>query len=227
MDGTTGGENLDQYLRSDSFVDGDEPAVVAFATRAAGDAATDVEKAQRLFYAVRDEIFYDPYTPWGDPDSYRASACIKAGRGFCVPKAAVMAAAARALGIPARVGFSDVRNHLATPRFLALMGSNVFVWHGYTEVFLNGRWVKATPTFNKSLCDKLGVKTLDFDGENDSLLHPFDNDNRRHMEYVHHRGVFNDVPFETIVAALKQHHPKMYANGHGVGGDFQGEAGAG
>jgi len=226
MDGTALDEDAVAYLSSDRFVDSDNPIVIAFAERIAGEAETNVEKARRLFYAVRDEIYYDPYTVWGSPDSYRASTCIEARRGFCIPKAAVMAAAARALAIPARVGYSDVRNHLATPRLLELMGTDVFTWHGFTELHLDGRWVKVTPTFNKSLCKKFGVKTLEFDGYNDSILHPFDNDNRRHMEYVSNRGVYTDVPFEAIIATFQEKHPEMYAKGHGVEGDFQNEAGA-
>ena len=226
MDGTALDEDPASYLNSDRFVDSDNPTVIAFAESAAGDAETDVEKARRLFYAVRDEIYYDPYTVWGSPESYRASSCIEAGRGFCIPKAAVMAAAARALGIPARVGYSDVRNHLATPRLLELMGTDVFTWHGYTELHLDGRWVKVTPTFNKSLCEKFGVKTLEFDGHNDSILHPFDNENRRHMEYLNNRGVYADVPFEAIIATFQEKHPEMYAKGQGVEGNFQNEAGA-
>src|SRR3990167_7232802 len=50
-----------------------------------------------------------------------ASACLARGSGFCVAKAALLAAAARASGIPARVGFADVRNHLTTPRLRRLM----------------------------------------------------------------------------------------------------------
>ena len=226
MEGVALGDDPATYLSSDRFIDSDNPTVTAFAERAVGDAETDVEKARRLFYAVRDEIYYDPYTEWGSPESYRASSCIEAGRGFCVPKAAVMAATARALGIPARVGYSDVRNHLATPRLLKLMGTDVFTWHGYTELHLDGRWVKVTPTFNMSLCEKFEVKTLEFDGHNDSILHPFDNENRRHMEYVSDRGVYSDVPFEAIIATFQEKHPEMYAKGQGVEGDFQNEAGA-
>ena len=225
MDDTMLDDNPAAYLNSDRFVDSDNPTVIAFAESVAGDAQTDVEKARRLFYAVRDDIYYDPYTEWGSPDSYRASSCIETGRGFCVPKAAVMAAAARALGIPARVGYSDVRNHLATPRLLELMGTDVFTWHGYTELYLEGSWVKVTPTFNRSLCERFGVKTLEFDGHNDSLLHPFDNDDRRHMEYVNNRGVYSDVSFEEIIATFQEKHPEMYARGKGVSGDFQEEAG--
>ena len=28
------------------------------------------------------------------------------------------------------------------------MGTDLFVYHGYAELFLDGKWVKATPAFN-------------------------------------------------------------------------------
>jgi hypothetical protein len=58
--------------------------------------------------------------------------------------------------------------------------------------------VKATPAFNLSLCTRFRVKPLEFDGMSDSLFHPFDEDNRRHMEYVRDRGSYADVPAEEI-----------------------------
>lgn len=197
-------------LAPGTYVDSDDPDVRAFAAKHAAGASDPVEKARRLYTAVRDEILYDPYVNYASPDVYRASACLRAGRGFCIGKAALLAAAARALGIPSRVGFADVRNHLATPRLLDLVGGDVFTWHGYTALYLDGRWVKATPTFNLWLCQRFGVRTLDFDGKNDALFHPFDSNGRRHMEYLRYHGEFADVPAERIMAAFRVNHPRMF-----------------
>ena len=98
----------------------------------------------------------------------RASAVLATGYGWCVTKAALLAAAARAAGIPARLGFADVRNHLSTERMRATMATDVFVWHGYTELWLQGAWRKATPAFNVELCERFGLLPLEFDGRNDS-----------------------------------------------------------
>jgi len=213
------------HLGPGTYVDSDWPEVIAFAEQAVDGAKDPIETAQRLYLAVRDEILYDPYVAFGDPESYRAGAIVTAGRGFCIPKAALLAAVARARGVPARVGFADVRNHLATPRLLELMGGDVFAWHGYTELWLDGRWVKATPAFNLTMCERFGVHPLDFDGTRDSMLHEFDTTGQRHMEYVRERGVFEDVPFETIVADFRTYYPTMFGDGlHGVGGDFATEA---
>jgi hypothetical protein len=113
-------------------------------------------------------------------------------------------------GIPARVGYADVRNHITTPELTAKMGTDLFVFHGYTELLLDGKWVKATPAFNLSLCTRFRVKPLEFDGMSDSLFHPFDEDNRRHMEYVRDRGSYADVPAEEIRRVFSETYPKYF-----------------
>lgn len=212
------------YLRPARFVDSDNPAIVAFATRVAGAARDSIDAAVRLYYAVRDEIRYEPYMPYGEADTYRASAVLTQGRGYCVGKAALLAAAARARGIPARLGFADVRNHLATPRLLQLIGSDVFIFHGITELWLGDRWVKATPTFNLGLCDKFGLHALDFDGKADALLHPFDRNGRTHMEYLKQRGSYADVPIDILLPAILAAYPSLARLGAGERGDFAREA---
>ena len=117
----------------------------------------------RLYYAVRDGLRYDPYNTPMKREAYRASTTLGAGHGYCVNKAGLMAALCRAVGIPARVGYADVRNHMTTQRLSELMGSDTFYYHGYTEVWLDGRWLKATPAFNKELTEKFGLKPLDWD----------------------------------------------------------------
>ena len=70
----------------------------------------------RLYSTIRDAITYDPYVNFADPENYRASGVLAFGRGFCIGKSALLAASARAIGVPARVGYADVRNHLTSPR---------------------------------------------------------------------------------------------------------------
>ena len=212
------------YLRPGRFIDSDHPDVRAFAERAAKPVPEARARAVILYHAVRDEVRYDPYVDYGDLGSYRASGVLERGRGFCVGKAALLAAAARAAGIPARVAFADVRNHLATPRLRELVGTDLFIYHGIAELWLDGRWVKATPTFNLSLCEKFGIRPLDFDGRNDALLHPCDREGRRHMEYVRERGAYADVPAEQIMTAMCAAYPRLFALGRGPRGDFAREA---
>jgi transglutaminase-like putative cysteine protease len=201
-------ENTSEYLRPGRYVDSDAPPIVEFARRICGDVTDATAKAIRLYYAVRDGIIYTPYFDFGSEDTYRASTCLSRGSGFCVAKAALLAAAARVAGIPARVGYADVRNHLCTPRLRALMGTDIFYYHSYADLFLRGKWVKATPAFDRSLCDRFGVKTLEFDGAQDSLMHPYNERGRRHMEYLRDRGPHADVPVRDIIETFAREYPR-------------------
>jgi transglutaminase-like putative cysteine protease len=190
------------------FLDFDVPAVAAFARSHAG-AGTQRERAVRLYYAVRDGLRYDPYGVHLAPDRLTASRALADGSGWCVTKAVLLAACCRAEGIPARLGFADVKNHLATDKLREAMGTDLFYWHGYASLLLDGKWVKATPAFNLELCRKFGVLPLEFDGAHDSLFQPFDARQRRHMEYVRDRGLFDDLPFEELSGELKAAYPKL------------------
>jgi len=216
---------LQTYLTPTYYLDSDHPEVGALVKRAIGDATDPIERAVRLYYAVRDGFLYDPYSIEFTPEAFKASTIIARGRGFCIAKACVLAAAARALRIPARLGFADVRNHLATERLRSLMGTDIFYYHGYTELYLESKWVKATPAFNIELCRKFGTLPLEFDGRTDSIFHPFDAAGHRHMEYVNDRGTRADVPFEEIRDAMLRYYPQ-FSSGVQPGGDFHAEADA-
>lgn len=200
---------LTPYLQPGRFVDSDNPTVTTFAGEHAK-GADEREKAVSLYYAVRDRVRYNPFQNFMADDAYRASACLERNVGWCVSKAALLAACARAAGIAARVGFADVKNHLTTPELTAKMGTDLFVYHGYAELQLGGSWVKATPAFNLALCTRFRVKPLEFDGREDSIFHPFDEDNRRHMEYVRWRGEFADVPAEEIKRVFSETYPALF-----------------
>jgi transglutaminase-like putative cysteine protease len=200
---------MSSYLQSASYVDSAHPAVVAFSKEHAK-GRTPLERGVSLYYAVRDRIRYNPFLDFSRDETFRASHCIVSGEGFCIGKAALLAAVARADGIPARVGFADVKNHLTTPALQERMGSDLFIYHGFTELLLDGRWVKATPAFNVELCTRFRVKPLEFDGREDSIFHPYDEDNRRHMEYLRDRGSYADVPVAEIMQAFREAYPVLY-----------------
>ena len=194
-----------RYLEPTPIIDSDNQRVVDFAERVLENTEnTPVAKAVKLYYAVRDQIRYDPYLPFYRPEHYRASNVIRLGRAFCIGKATLLCALARTVTIPSRLGFADVRNHLATRQFLEFLGSDIFVFHGYTEFFLNGRWIKATPAFNVELCRRHDVAPLEFNGLEDSVFHPYSQDKSRFMEYLRDHGTFADVPVERIVAVMKE-----------------------
>jgi len=196
-------------LTPTSILDSDHAAVVSFATTNTRGASGDRERAVKLYYAVRDGIRYDPYSVVMTVEALRASTTVETKRAWCVPKAVLLAAACHSLGIPARLGFADVRNHLSTERLRQIMNTDVFYWHGYTSIQLGGKWVKATPAFNLQLCEKLRIKPLDFDGTQDSIYHPFDLEGRRHMEYLRFHDEYDDVPLDEITAAFLKHYSGM------------------
>jgi transglutaminase-like putative cysteine protease len=171
-----------------------------------------VEKAKRLYYAVRDGIRYEIYGVDISRAGLRASAVIRGGSGLCIHKSVVFAAAARALGIPARLVLTDVRNHLASPRLRSLVGGDVFHYHCLVSVRLEDRWVKATPVFNGVLCRLYGMAPLEFDGTADSLHHPYDERGRRYMEFLKIHGEFDDLPYELVTRGLRRAHPGLFAD---------------
>lgn len=192
------------WLEPTYFLDWESPAILEFSERATHGAKSKRERASRLFYAVRDAFRYDPYGVRREAETYRASHIAKTSSGFCVTKAVFLTAVARASGLPARLGFADVRNHLATPKLLERMGTDVFFFHGYSEFHLDGQWLKAAPTFNRELCERFAVKPIEFDGTADALLHEFDAGGRRHMEYVTERGSFDDLPFDEMIRVFTE-----------------------
>lgn len=205
----TAPEDVHRYLQAGPHVDSDHPAVRALAQETTNGISSVRERAVALYYAVRDGFRYDPYAIQAIDRCFTASIVIEVGSGFCISKAALLAATARATGIPARVGFADVKNHLTSPRLRDLMETDEFVYHGYTELWIDDRWVKATPAFNRTLCDKAGVRPLEFDGQTDSLFHPLDQSGRKHMEYLRDHGSRPDVPVGEILAAWEKFYPKM------------------
>jgi transglutaminase-like putative cysteine protease len=202
--------DLTPWLTPTAFIDSDAPRIREFAERVTRGASGDIAKAVALYYAVRDGIVYTPYCDFRSPETFRASSVLERGAGFCVGKSAVMTAAARAVGVPARPGFADVKNHLTTRRLRAMMkGTDIFYFHGYVELFLGGRWVKATPVFDRALCDKFGVHPLEFDGAADALFHPYDISGRRHMEYVRDRGPMAEIPVAEIMEIFAKFYPGL------------------
>ena len=217
-----------EFLRPTPVIDFDSAMVQSFIREHSREGDPAAQRVIALYYAVRDRIRYDPYTPSEQPADFAASRTLQLMRGWCVPKSILYAACCRALGVPARLGYADVRNHLSTANLRRQMGTDVFYWHGYTSVHLEGRWVKATPAFNIELCDKFGFLPLEFDGENDSLYQPFDREGRRHMEYVNERGEYADPPIEAMVATFREHYPHMMADARltFARGDFDEEVAA-
>ncbi len=202
-------EKIDKkYLAPTAIIDSDHELIINYASDAIGGRKDPREQAIKLYYAVRDGIWYDPYYPFFLPEHYRASNVLKSGRGYCVCKASLLCALGRACGIPSRVGFADVRNHLATKQLLEHLGSDLFVYHGFTEFYLEGKWVKATPAFNSELCQRHKVLPLEFNGREDSIFHPYNLEKKKYMEYVTFHETYHDIPLNIILAVWEETYGK-------------------
>lgn len=200
---------LAQALMATALIDSTHPTVQAMARDIVRGIEGARERAVALYYAVRDGLRYDPYEIDLSLQGMSASSVIAKGKGWCVPKATLLAALCRSQGIPARLGFADVKNHLSTPRLRALMDTDIFYWHGYTSLWLDGRWVKATPAFNRELCEKMGIQVLDFDGLHDSISHPFDLKGDLYMEYIVDHGLYDDVPLQEITPVYQRFYSRL------------------
>ena len=164
------------YLEETQFLNFSHPAIQQLIGEVKG--TTPLEKVVDLYYLIRDGIKYNPYTFAAGKEAFYASYAAERDQAYCIPKSALMVAACRAIGVPARIGLADVKNHLSSKKLLDWLGTDLFVMHGYAEIWLEDKWVKCTPVFNLSLCQKFKVKPLEFDGKEDSIFHPYTEDGK-------------------------------------------------
>jgi len=196
------------YLESTRFFDWENGALREHARRTIGEETSPTGKAVRLFYSVRDGLRYDPFAMQLVPENFIASHTLAAKAAFCIPKAILLVALARAVGIPAAIGMADVVNHLNTNKLRERMGGkDLFIYHGYAVLYLDGQWVKAAPAFNIELCRRFGVLPTEFDGRSDAIFQEYDAYNRRHMEYVNDRGCWSEFPFDLLVKDFRAFYP--------------------
>jgi hypothetical protein len=204
-------EPSDEYLRPTEFFDYNDEKVAEFTDATVKGASTDVEKSVKLFYAIRDSIRYDPYQMRPTAEHYKASYALRQGASYCIPKANLLVACARRVGIHAAIGLSDVTNHMCTERLKTLIGgTNLFPHHGYAVMLLDGKWVKAAPAFNIQLCDKFHVTPTEFDGRHDALLQEYDRNGHKHMEYVRSSGIWSDFPYDRVHGDFTKFYPETF-----------------
>lgn len=181
-------------------------------------ASTNTEFAIKAYKYVRDTYPYYPYRFSLINEDWRASELITRKSGHCIDKVIILIAILRAQNIPARLGLAKVRNHIAVDQIIEKFGSDVLVPHGYIEIYLDHNWIKATPAFNKELCEMLNVEVLEFDGENDSIFQAFDQTGKQvFMEYLEDYGTFNEVPLPYMFQLMQQHYPRINESGITLG----------
>jgi transglutaminase-like putative cysteine protease len=189
---------MEKYLAPTATIDCDSNSIQEKARDLTKGQEDTITKAKSLFYFVRDEIKYNPYLPKYLPEHFRASNTLSRGEGYCVQKAVLLVASARAAGIPARLGFAKIRNNLMPKKLVEVMGTDVFPYHGYASLYIEGRWVKATPAFDLRMCQKNRIIPVEFDGKNDAIFHSHNQDGNLHIEYLLDRGYYDDVPLDEI-----------------------------
>jgi len=142
----------DANLEPTRLCDADHPSIVAKADELTSGADTDDERAQRIFYFVRDQF---PFRA-GDY-TVPASRVLVQGHGMCVTKTVLMSALMRAAGFPTRYrwvpldkrGFFGFYPHWVNR--IAIMKSPTVWYHTNCEVFIDGQWVTADGLLDRPL----------------------------------------------------------------------------
>ena len=166
--------------------------------------------AINAYYYIRDAWPYNPYRFSLIENDWKASVISARQSGHCLDKAILLISVLRGKNIPARLGLAKVKNHIAVKDIIEKFGNDVLVPHGYVELFLNDKWVKATPAFNKTLCERLDVAPLEFDGINDSLFQSYDTSGKiEFMEYLEDYGTFDHVPLAYMFELMKNTYPAL------------------
>jgi len=204
------------YTSATYYFDYESEAIQALIQDFKGKKLAPKEKARQLYYTIRDGYRYDPYFLSFSKEHYRASYLAKQEKGHCIDKAIVLIACLRGLNIPARIRLAKVKNHIGVERLTEKFGTNVLTPHGMAEVFLDGKWLKITPAFNKELCRLCMVEPLDFDGENDSVFQHFTSNGTQFMEYLEDYGPFEDVPLEFMEANARAHYGHIFGSDKSV-----------
>lgn len=204
-------EDMSLYLQPTEFFNFDKKEVYEKALEITKGIASEKEKAIKLFYWVRNEIKYNmmTYNP-KIKANFKASVTLRRGDGFCVSKSILLSSFARAVGIPARIHLVDLINHKISQKVIDLMGTNVMYYHGYSEFYLNNKWIKLTPSFDTNTAIKGGfLPMVEFDGEHDAVFPKFDNEGNPFGEYLTDRGIHADLPLSDIEKLFLEKYPKI------------------
>ncbi|MEQ9468356.1 MAG: transglutaminase-like domain-containing protein [Ekhidna sp.] len=200
---------MKEHTASTYYFDYDHPIIQRLVSEFGHAELSDLEKAKQLYLKVRDGWRYNPYDISFNKEFLKSSNIAQKNHGHCIDKSILYISGLRALGIPAKLHLAKVKNHIAVERLTEKFGTNELTPHGMVDVFLNGKWVKATPAFNQELCRLTGVEPLEFDGTEDSIFQEFSNDGKEFMEYLEDYGSFDDVPIEFIQQNMKENYPKL------------------
>jgi len=204
------------YLAPTYYFDYESDEIQELVSKFKARSISPKEKAIELYLKVRDSWRYNPYDLSFSKENFKASNIVKKSKGHCVEKSIILIACLRAVGIPARLHLGKVKNHLGVERLTEKFGTNELTPHGMVNAFLNDKWLKLSPAFNKSMCKICNVAPLEFDGENDSMFQEFDSKGNVFMEYLEDYGHFEDVPFEFMIKNMEENYPEIIKASKGL-----------
>jgi len=187
--------NPARSLRPSYTIDWDVPNIREKAAQLTAPYRKDRDKVLRLFEFVRDEIPYNFAPEVRDRRDFRASHTLEVGSGFCMQKAALLAALCRASGIPARIGFQDIVDYKIVGPFLEMNGTNEIRHHGMNAIYLDGRWVRADATLDRELVERKKYRLVEFDGRHDAVLPATDALGKPHFVISKQTGFYNTTPW--------------------------------
>ena len=194
-------EELGAFLAPSPGVDCEDGRIRDLSARLTRGLSSSREKAAALFLFARDQVRYVPYAPFESIEDYLGPVVLERGYGFCTQKTSLLVGLCRAAGIPARFRYADLVNHNMPGRLEWVMQSNRMIFHTYAELFVEGKWLKATPSFEHSLCEKMGWRLVEFDGTADAVLPATDLSGRPHIGYLLDRGPDAGIPLQDMLAA--------------------------
>ncbi|MFW9992379.1 MAG: transglutaminase family protein [Candidatus Odinarchaeota archaeon] len=208
---------MEEYLQNTETINYDSPEVRKKAIELTNDLETAEEKAKALFYFTRDKLKYKIFRELPDFNDFKATAALEKRESFCIPKAILLVSLARAVGIPARLYFADIRNLLLPQSLLEAIGTDVMLYHGYAGLHVNGKWVKVNPAFDIDLCKRHDLIPVDFEGSADALFNRYDKKGRVHIEYLKEHGHFADFTremYDKIMARFIEYYGPLMAQGY-------------
>ena len=197
-------DDFELYLKPTEAIDSEHETIQSMAEKLTHDCASEVEKAVKLFYFVRDSVRYNVYMISVALEDFKASTVLARGKGYCVQKAVLLTALGRAAGIPSRLCFAKIKNHRLPAHLIERIGTNILPRHGYNQFFLNGKWISAAATFDRELCKKNGFRTVEFDGIHDATLPKLDLNGHPHIEYLEKYCPQADLPLEWIAKEVSR-----------------------
>lgn len=136
-----------QYRQPNSYLQSDNPKIRQIAEQAVGDADDPLEKARRM-----ERWVFENLTNKNFGVAFASAAAVaESMEGDCTEHAVLLAAMARAQGLPARVAVG----------FVYAPSVGKFGGHMWTEIFINGHWRGFDATLGRGKLDAVHIKLGD------------------------------------------------------------------